>query len=588
MNLKSSGIYRIAYIFITIFGVLVISLFSSVDLSIAALGIDSIQPNFVSNDIATTIIITGTDFTDGSTVILDGYGTLQTNFINDSTLQALLPAGVPSGVYSLRVLNPDGDASVLSNALTIVQQTPEPTPTTSPSLPGYERPVVVVNSYNVNTERLSAGQDFVLSIVVYNAGQKTATNVVATFSVGEVIPRESGGVKAIGNIAPDNRSNFTQSFTVSGDVWGKSFVTTNMTLIYTDPNGVQYSEIFTLTISLYNPPYTLPSPTPTVTPTPTEGPPLRPQLVITEYLLSVDPLQPGAQFTLNLTVVNQGEANAENVTMIIGGGSQIPSGTQDIGGISGSSGEFTNFAPVGSSNVRFIGDINRGSSTVASQDLIVNVSTNPGAYPLKISFVYNDPRNNRLIDDQVITLLVYSIPVMDISFYRDPGILFSGQPNQLPIQIVNLGRKSAVLGNLRVEAPESELSNNVIFVGNLEPGGYFPLDATIIPFQPGTIEILVSIDYTDDFNQSQIISQALTIEVLESDFIEPESPGFENGEGGTPPPIQEESFWQKIKRFIFGLLGLDSGIKTEIPIEGMPPIEEQPAEPVPIGPIKGP
>jgi hypothetical protein len=590
MKLKSSGVSRTAYIILMFIGVLTISLFTKVEPSLASLGIDSVQPNLVSNQIATTIIITGTDFVDGATVILEGYGSLQANVLNDTTLHALLPAGIPSGVYALRILNPDGNASVLNNALTVLQQTqvPENTPTIPPSVPGYERPVVVVNSYSVNTEKLSPGQDFELAILLYNAGQRTATNVVATFSVDDLIPRVSGGVKAVGNIAPDNRSDFVQSFTVSGTAWGKSFVSTNMTLLYTDPEGFQYSEIFTLTISLYNPGYAPPTPTPTITPTPTEGPPLRPQLVITEYELSDDPIQPGMHFTLNLSVVNQGEADAKRVTMIVGGGSQMPSGTQDNGGISGSSGEFTNFAPVGSSNVQFIGDINLGSSIHASQDLIVNVSTNPGAYPLKISFVYNDPRNNRLIDDQVITLLVYSLPVLDISFYRDPNPLFAGQPNQLPIQIVNLGRKSIVLGNLRVDVQEAELSNDVIFVGALEPGGYFPMDAMLIPFQSGTSEIFVSIDYTDDFNQSQVISQTLMVEILEAQIFEPEGPGIGPGEGEAPPPAQEDSFWQKVKRFFLGLLGLDSGIQAEGPAEGMPPMEEQPVEAVPIGPIKGP
>jgi hypothetical protein len=584
------GISRIAYLLLISLGVFSLLLFSKVRTSLAALGIESVQPNTVSNEIATTIIITGTDFADGSTVILEGYGNLQANFVNSSTLQALLPAGVPAGVYALRVTNTDGSSSVLNNALTVILQTstPQVTPTTQPAIPGYERPVVVVNSYSANEDRLTPGEDFDLFIQVYNAGQKTATNVVATFSVGDLIPRESGGVKAVGNVAPDNRSDFSQSFTVSNEAWGKSFVTTSMTLLYTDPDGIQYTETFTLTISLFNPGYVLPSPTPTITPTPTEGPTMRPQLVISEYELSVDPLQPGAHFTLNLTIINEGEADAKRVTMIVGGGTIAPSGTQENGGISGGSGEFTNFAPVGSSNVQYIGDISLGSSKQATQELVVNVSTNPGAYPLKISFVYSDSKNNRVADDQVITLLVYSLPVLELNFYRDPNPLFAGQPNQLPIQVINLGRKSSVLGNMRVEAPESELSNNVIFVGALEPGGYFPLDATFIPFQAGTMDILVTIDYTDDFNQSKVISQTLTVEVLEMGIVEPEGPGIETGGEEPVTPTPEGNFWEKVKRFFLGLLGLDSGVKAESPTEGVPPVEEQPVEPVPAEPLKGP
>jgi len=42
-----------------------------------------------------------------------------------------------------------------------------------------------------------------------------------------------------------------------------------------------------------------------------------------------------------------------------------------------------------------------------SQQLVVNVTAAPGAYTLTLSFVYTDEKGNRLVDDQVITPLVY-------------------------------------------------------------------------------------------------------------------------------------------------------------------------------------
>jgi hypothetical protein len=67
----------------------------------------------------------------------------------------------------------------------------------------------------------------------------------------------------------------------------------------------------------------------------------------------VDPLQPGEQFQLGLTVQNMGNTSAKNITMIVGGGSSGGSGeTPQPGGVSGSGGEFTNFAPVNASNIQ--------------------------------------------------------------------------------------------------------------------------------------------------------------------------------------------------------------------------------------------
>jgi hypothetical protein len=267
--------------------------------------------------------------------------------------------------------------------------------------------------------------------------------------------------------------------------------------------------------------------------------------------------------------------------MILGGGSTSggsPSGTPDTSGISGAGGDFGTFAPVAASNVQFLGDLAAGASTSASAALIVNAATNPGAYPLKITFAYVDDGGRTYADDQVITLLVYSVPLVDINFYRQPDPLFVGQQGQLPIQVVNLGRKATVLGTMKASGQNAQFSNNTTLVGSLDVGGYFPLDAFVIPELPGTLDVLVSIDYTDDFNQLQQITKTLTVEVMEMivEYPPPSEGGFE-GPLPTMPESQPETFWQKVVRFFKGLFGLDSGQPSPSP-EQMPPGEMPPAE----------
>jgi hypothetical protein len=197
---------------------------------------------------------------------------------------------------------------------------------------------------------------------------------------------------------------------------------------------------------------------------------------------------------------------------------------------------------------------------------------------MKISFAYTDDSNQAYTDDQVITLLVYSKPLVEISFYMDPGMPMVGQPNLLPLQIINLGRKSVILGNLRVEAENADLMNNVILIGTLDSGGYFTLDATYIPYMAGPTDLIVTVDYTDDFNQPQVITQTIPIEVMEAYIPEPDdgSGGLDDGNGEPVQPEEPETILQTIWRFILGLLGLDSSPSTpggtdtfeEYPIEG--------------------
>jgi hypothetical protein len=590
-NMKPAFTPRNVLIYPFLFSLLVLAFPRS---ALAALAITSVSPNTISNTQVNSITITGEDFQESTVVTLEIIGNLVTNFASATTLSAQVPAGIPAGIYSVTVTNPDSTAVTLPNALTITDQALEPTATNTPPASGYERPVVVMLGYTPNIENISPGEVFTLYVTLYNAGQHYATNVVANFATGTIIPQGTGGVIAVGDIAPSNRVDFAQPLIVSTDFWG-SLATGDMAVTYTDQSGQSYNERFTISIPIYRPyvPGASPTPTstttPTPSPTPSPTPHRRPQLVITNYVSSISPLQPGSQFALNLTVSNNGYADAQRVTMIVGGGSASSSGagTPDSSGISGASGEFTNFAPIGSSNIQTLGDLQAGYTLEASQTLIVNVSTNPGAYPLRISFVYVDEFNNPYIDEQVITLLVLRLPNIDVNFYRDPGPIFAGQENILPIQVVNLGRNSVVLGNMQVETINAQMVNNNILVGTLESGGYFTLDASFIPNQPGMFDLIVSIAYTDDFNQAQVISQTISVEVLEMFIPEPGTDGSLDG-GVIIPDVQPETFLQKVWRFILGLLGLDSGVTTtSIPSDVQ--ILEQPAvEIVPAQPLKGP
>jgi hypothetical protein len=270
----------------------------------------------------------------------------------------------------------------------------------------------------------------------------------------------------------------------------------------------------------------------------------------------------------------------------VGGGSSGVSGgeTPQPGGVSGGSGEFTNFAPVGASNIQTLGDLEAGGMIQASQSLIVNVSTNPGAYPMKVTFSYLNDKNEVINDEQVITLLVYGLPNVDVSFYRPPDPFFVGQPGALPLQVVNIGKRLAVLGTMKVTSKDGFIENGTSLIGSLDQGGYFTLDSVFIPEQPGTMTLDITIDYTDDFNQPRTITRTLEVEVMEA-FIEPTpDPSVIGGEGEPMPIPGEENALQKVWRFILGLFGLDSAPPTNgdpsiVPVEP----QEKPLEPIPGG-----
>ncbi len=573
------------------------------------LSVTSVQPNVATGFAPVELVVTGTGFDDGATVVINNFGALETTFVSRNLLRALLSEGIAPGVYSVTVVNPNAATATLANALTITApaegtRTPEPTGTPAPT--AYVRPLLVVQSYGASSAEITPGSNLDFEMTFANAGQIAATNVTATFGGTDFAARATGGVRAIGTVEPGQTYRFWQPLAASPDISGKTVAVLEVTADYTDVNGTTFSETFMLTFPVRRA-ATGPGATSTPTPTPTSTATvvrLRPQLLITDYRTDVDQLQPGTIFTLEMDIENLGNAEARRVTMIVGGGSTTGGSTdgtpQPGGGLSGASGEFSDFAPIGASNVSFLGDLDAGDSLQGSQRLIVNATTEAGAYPLQVSFVYSDENGASYTDDQVITLLVYSQPLVDINFYTEPPPLFAGQPGSLPLQLINIGNDTAVFGNFSVTAENAEFTNNTIFVGALDPGGFFPLDAQITPFQPGPLELIASVGYTDDFNQPQTITRTLSVEVMEEMIIEPPIEGGEGfpGEGfppdggGFPGPVDggvngggEETLLQRIWRFISGLLGLGSGIQQ--PEEQVPvfPGEEFPIPEGPVGPI---
>lgn len=544
----------------------------------ASLAIDSVLPNVVYTDTPTTITITGTGFDPQAVVTLvslaDQYVFTPTS--NSDTQLTVLVTGVPASVYTVFVFN-STVAFARYDSLTVADPVVIPTATLVP--PSFVRPQMVIKSYKANVGAVQSGQEFKINIGFDNAGTANAYNVQAVFASADLVPTKTGGVAVVGSVAAGGHGGASQTFLAVDSLYGKSIVIVDVTLTYYDESGTTYSDKFTLSIPAAGGSGGVAYPTSTPTGVNTA------QLVITSYAATVNPLQPGELFDLAMTVQNMGNTKAQHVTMIVGGGSSgDSSGTPQPGGVSGGSGEFTNFAPVGASNIQSLGDIPAGGRLQVKQSLIVNVSTAPGAYPMKITFSYVNDKGEVVNDDQVITLLVYSLPNLDVSFYRVPDPLFVGQPGALPIQVVNLGKRLAVLGNMTIESSNGTLESDSTLVGALDAGGYFTFDASLTPDSPGPLQLTLTINYTDDFNQPRTVERTLDLTVEDASMMPTLDPAMSGGGGGEVIAVSDETFLQKAWRFVLGLLGLDSaGPENNVPVDGAP----SDGVPVPVKPGGG-
>ncbi len=547
----------------------------------------SFQPGTVSNATSTSILVSAAGLQTGAQVVLDNFGALVTT-AEGAGLRAEIPAGIPAGSYTVRVVNPDGGSATAATPLNVLGPTSTPAPTNTPAPTAFARPQLVVLSFGASSPQISPDSNLDFEMTVQNAGGSNATNIVAEFVAGDFQPTTTGGIRSLGVLAPGASVRFFQPLYATKDLRGKQIAVQEVKVSYTNTDGTTYSDSFRLTFPVVQPVNGPAKPTAT----PTTAPIVRPQLLVTAYRTDVSQLQPGSSFSLELDLQNVGTGPARRVTLIVGGGatSGQPGATQDPnnpGGVTGGGGDFTNFAPLGASNVQSLGDLDPGATFVARQPLIVNSTTAAGAFPMKLTFIYIDAQGKSYQDDQVITMLVYKSPQVEVAFSRDPGVMMAGQPNVLPLQVTNLRKDSTILGNMRVGVAEGSavtatFENNQALIGALEAGGSYPLDATIYPDTPGTLPLVVTINYTDDFNQPQTITATLDVEVMEAPPVDPNFPP----DGPVDPviPNAQESFTDMLVRFLKGLLGLGSGL----PNSGGGGVIDQPSQPdVIVVPPKG-
>lgn len=449
-----------------------------------------------------------------------------------------------------------------------------PTPTDTPipadtTAPESNRPVIVA-TYSLPSKGVKPGADFRLTLELYNQGQQNAYNVIVTIQGDKLIPRDNGGVQAVPELATGGDKTIKQTLYATPELAGQETVSITINVAYTDINGTEYSTPLVILVNLKNPEatsaYTGPLlPTKTGTETP------RSKLIIGGYKSSLEKLQAGNLFKLTLDIQNLGNATARDVTMVLGGATATGGGegTPVSGGVSGGGADLSKFAPLGSSNLYYLGDMTPSTTKSQTLDLVVNVATDPGVYPLKISFVYENAQGERLMDDQVITMLVYALPQVTVSFYDTVGDISVGEFRPLPMQITNTGKKATILGEVTISASSGTLSKNTATVGTIDTGGYFTMDPEFVPETPGKVTLTIQIKYTDDFQQAGMIEKTLDVNVVEGFMPPPDGGGIDggnvdpgggmNGGGEIPPPVQQDSLMDSILKALMGFFGLAGG-----------------------------
>ncbi len=498
--------------------------------------LSSVEPTRFENTTGGVLSVYGSGFISSSIVRLIGYGLLTTTFVNESALTAVIPSGVRDGHYDVQVINSEDQHSHVLDDVVRIKDPPEtavptdtPTPTNTPiptatNVWVFGQPQLLVRSFSTTPPIVQPGQSFVLTLELANLGNYVAIDVTAVLqSTDLAIAAEGSNVRIIQRIGLEESATISMPLVLGNDAAGGAH-NLNFNIDYFDLNGKSYNTQQSVGLTVANT---------TATPTPGAA---QSRLVLTTYLVEpAEELRPGGLFNLNMTISNVGDADANSVVVTLGGegGAQLQP-----------------FALLNSGNVRFLGDLAAGESVEFSQQMIVAGTADSGIYNLPVNLSQDaDPQGNT----QALNLLVEKPPQFRIDFYRAVFPGFPGEMVDLPIEVVNIGRGLINVSTISVMSEDMMIENGSVYVGALDGGTSGSVDARGIPDVGGEQSITVMVNYLDDFNQAQTYEEVLTVSVPEPEVVENDV-----GETAVDEADEEETFLDKVWRFIKGLFGLGS------------------------------
>ena len=499
--------------------------------------ITAIEPGRISTETGGTLTVYGGGFTSGSVIRVVGYGVLQTTYVNNEVLTGIVPPGLPLGRYNIQVGlgAQDGPNKVLEGALEIFGPTPTPVPTNTPIPTAttayvFGQPQLAIQSAHTTPTSLTPGEPFELTLELANLGNWTAIDIeLALQSADVAIPAAGSSVQILPRIGVAEVVTATLSLVLrDGVAAGPQNLGFNIDFF--DLDGRSYNTQPTVGLNVGQ----------GATATPTPGP-TEPRLVLTTYEVDPATLQPGTRFELKLLITNVGDETAEDVLLTLGGsaGAQLKP-----------------FALVNSGNVRFIEALPPGEMAEIVVTMLVDGTAVSGVYNLPLDFSYG---NSARTDAQVVNLLVEKTPQLQVNFYRSTGPGFVGEPLDLPVEVVNISRSLINVSTLTLSSADGTVENNSIYIGPLDGGTSGSLDGLIVPEVGGPLEILVTVNYLDDFNQPQIFEDTLTVQVDAPEATDENGVAGEDAVvGETAVSTEEETFLQLLWRFVRGLLGLGS------------------------------
>jgi len=237
-----------------------------------------------------------------------------------------------------------------------------------------------------------------------------------------------------------------------------------------------------------------------------------PKLIVSQYSLSPETALAGKTITFTFGVKNTSRDQAV---------SNLKVSVMSDEGI---------FTVKNGSNTFFVENIAPQGIYTKSLALEVKNSAVSKAYPLKISFEYEDAKGTAQIASESISINVEQETRLSFGQLNIAPMAMAGMPTQVFIQYYNLGKTT--LNNLMIDVEGGRLPEGAYFVGNMGGGRSDYFEDQVVFEIPGLIEGALVFTFEDDTGTE--IVKKVPFEIMVQEMVFPENPDMSGDLIGRP------------------------------------------------------
>ncbi|MBI1276679.1 MAG: hypothetical protein GC179_00990 [Anaerolineaceae bacterium] len=400
---------------------------------------------------------------------------------------------------------------------------------------------LVLDSYLVTPQTAAPGDTVTVQALFKNTGTQTASQVLVQLdaSSGVLIAGSNGNAFALGDVTAGASVPLTMSLVVASDAKsGTQAQAFNISYLQ-DDTAKQTTASISVDVEDV-----------------VEAAPL---ILLQSYSVGDNQmLQPDQQFTFNMTLQNAGTVDVSTLLVTFGTVTSSSSTSSSSSTTTASSTQTAStttinsdsFSIYGSGGTVLVGSLTAGEQAAVKQDFIVNSDLSSGIHDLPITLQYqlaDGTTKQQTLDATLFVVVPASIRITSTKTLDDP--LTAKTEATLSLKVANIGSSQVNLTNMTVTAENATITTGAdITLDPLSASDDVTKTVTFTPDATGDYTLTIAVNYTDDMNRAQTVTQTYSGTVSEAAQTAAR-PQF-------TPPNQAQSSQNELGRLLLGFLGI--------------------------------